>query len=259
MWLIQSGVAEKWEKCKAGCVDGKVPAAEFADAALAIISVFDLISGMGIAKADMNGNAKAIAKFAEENPGKSLQELCEAELSTGDLKKLLKGGSACCALLWLQRALLFIKVLATLRPCSQGNKHIRSRLTLPCHCCATRASTRRASVTSPIKAKSSTCVCSRPGLQAQILLETLESDRSAKLSECVMKGYEASLKRFHGFAVRTTFSVAVKAAPSRDGFMAKLAPTEEEVFQRIGAMMPTVNEILKTNDAFLRAKGVETA
>mmetsp|Transcript_1836 Transcript_1836/g.5753 ORF Transcript_1836/g.5753 Transcript_1836/m.5753 type:complete len:202 (-) Transcript_1836:299-904(-) len=201
MWLIQSGVAEKWEKCKAGCVDGKVPAAEFADAALAIISVFDLISGMGIAKADMNGNAKAIAKFAEENPGKSLQELCEAELSTGDLKKLLKGGSACCALLWLQRALLFIK----------------------------------------------------------ILLETLESDRSAKLSECVMKGYEASLKRFHGFAVRTTFSVAVKAAPSRDGFMAKLAPTEEEVFQRIGAMMPTVNEILKTNDAFLRAKGVETA
>ena len=207
------------------------------------MKVFDLISGMGIAKADMNGNAKAIAKFAEENPGKSLQvtggralgyhrqkphasrcassvavstclhrlqELCEAELSTGDLKKLLKGGSACCALLWLQRALLFIKVLATLRPCSQGNKHIRSRLTLPCHCCATRASTRRASVTSPIKAKSSTCVCSRPGLQAQILLETLESDRSAKLSECVMKGYEASLKRFHGFAVRTTFSVAVK-------------------------------------------------
>jgi hypothetical protein len=35
--------------------------------------VFDLISGMGIAKSDMNGNAKAIAKFAETKPGKSLQ------------------------------------------------------------------------------------------------------------------------------------------------------------------------------------------
>jgi hypothetical protein len=32
-------VAEKWEKVQAGTVNGKVPAAEYADAALAIISV----------------------------------------------------------------------------------------------------------------------------------------------------------------------------------------------------------------------------
>lgn len=35
--------------------------------------VFDLINGMGIAKNDMNGNAKALAKYAELNPGMSLQ------------------------------------------------------------------------------------------------------------------------------------------------------------------------------------------
>lgn len=38
------------------------------------------------------------------------QALCDAELATGDVKKLIKGGTACCALLWLQRALIFIKV-----------------------------------------------------------------------------------------------------------------------------------------------------
>jgi hypothetical protein len=41
--------------------------------------------------------------------------------------------------------------------------------------------------------------------------------------------------------------------------MIKLAATEEEVFTRIGAMMPVVNEILLTNDVYLRAKGIETA
>lgn len=51
----------------------------------------------------------------------------------------------------------------------------------------------------------------------------------------------------------------VQAAPARDGFMMKLASTEEEVFTRIGAMMPVVNEILSINDGYLRAKGIETA
>eukprot|EP00962_Isochrysis_galbana_P004475 scaffold1228_cov115-Isochrysis_galbana.AAC.9 len=50
-----------------------------------------------------------------------------------------------------------------------------------------------------------------------------------------------------------------QAAPARDGFMMKLASTEEEVFTRIGAMMPVVNEILSINDGYLRAKGIETA
>jgi hypothetical protein len=50
-----------------------------------------------------------------------------------------------------------------------------------------------------------------------------------------------------------------QAAPARDGFMMKLAASEEEVFTRIGAMMPVVNEILSVNDSYLRAKGIETA
>lgn len=36
---VQSGVAEKWEKVQTGTANGNVPAAEYADAAMAIISV----------------------------------------------------------------------------------------------------------------------------------------------------------------------------------------------------------------------------
>jgi len=41
--------------------------------------------------------------------------------------------------------------------------------------------------------------------------------------------------------------------------MAKLGSSEEDVFTRLGAMMPTVNEIIATNDSYLRVKLIETS
>ena len=48
-----------------------------------------------------------------------------------------------------------------------------------------------------------------------MLLQTLDAERSATLSACVTKGYEASLKQYHGMAVKLVFKGAVNACPSR--------------------------------------------
>ena len=54
-----------------------------------------------------------------------------------------------------------------------------------------------------------------PAAAAQVLLQTLDAERSATLSACVTKGYEASLKQYHGMAVKLVFKGAVNACPSR--------------------------------------------
>jgi len=125
-WLVESCVSEKFNACLRACGDSSVPAAELADAAIALISIFDLIKGMGIAKSDMMGNADVLKRQAEANPGASVQELIKKELDQADLKKLLKGHefkdaplddkgkpvqNVCVSMLWLQRALIFICVL----------------------------------------------------------------------------------------------------------------------------------------------------
>ncbi len=133
-WFEQSDVITKWEAAaKATDDDGKTDAAIFGDAAIALISVFDLINGLGMAKKDMLGNANTVADFAKGNPGMSLHDLVEAEIakelaapkakSKGEVvKELAKNGKKCtCAVLWLCRALTFIKeMLAAL--CSDPDK-----------------------------------------------------------------------------------------------------------------------------------------
>ena len=95
---------------------GQMPAAEFAEASLAIISVFDLISGMGVPAADMKGNANTAAKIARQAPpGATVNELVLAEIGNKDAKGVARlaedGKTMCCAVLWLCRALLFVKTM----------------------------------------------------------------------------------------------------------------------------------------------------
>ena len=100
-WLETSGVKDKWTA--AAAVNGQVPGAAFVEAAKAIISIFDLITGMGIVKGDMVGNADTLGRHLGES-GFTLQGLVEAELKTGDKKKLISNGkTATCACLWLNR------------------------------------------------------------------------------------------------------------------------------------------------------------
>ena len=81
-WLETSNVLAKWSECVgqgAAC-----DASKFADSALALISVFDLINGMSIASGDMKGNATTIKNLAVASPGSTLQSLVDAEMAGKD-------------------------------------------------------------------------------------------------------------------------------------------------------------------------------
>ena len=199
-WLTTSDVVAKWLKVAAdakAAENGSIAAAGFADAATTLISVFDLISGMGMAKSDMDGNATTVKKAASD---KTLQALVDAECEGLDEKGLKKvagdGTKVTCALLWLARALFFILKM----------------------------------------------------------LEPLVKEPSKRLSDCVLAGYEVSLKPHHGFIIRQTFSAAVMAAPSREKFMAKLGELEEGVLAELTKVMPHVEALLKAIRDFLLTK-----
>jgi len=114
-WLVSSGVGGKWQTLSGNVKDGKVPAEEFADASLVIITVFDLISGMGMASGDMKGNANTVKTISAKSPGATIQDLIEAEIAGKDAKAVGKlvgdGKTITCATLWLVRALYFILVM----------------------------------------------------------------------------------------------------------------------------------------------------
>ena len=81
---------------------------------LPVRQVFDVIgAAMKIPKDDMMGNATAMAKFAADSPGKTVQELCEADIAEvggGDPQKAIKKEGPTVKLLWLSRAMQFIQV-----------------------------------------------------------------------------------------------------------------------------------------------------
>ena len=77
------------------------------------------------------------------------------------------------------------------------------------------------------------------------MLTVMIVERGKKLSECVMAGYEVSLRPHHGMMIRSTFSMAVKAAPDRAEFIAKLGPSEDEVFARLSAALPNLTALVQ--------------
>ena len=139
-WLETSGVLPKFDVCIGKGLD--TPGGEFYEASEALISVFDLISGMSMASGDMRKNAVTIQKLSAG--GTTLKALVEAECadkSEKELKKIAGGADrAASSLLRLARALNFV-----------------------------------------IK-----------------LLDVMIEDKTKKLSDCVMAGYEVSLKPHHG-------------------------------------------------------------
>lgn len=199
-WLTKSNVVAKWTAL--GAELPQVPATEFSDAALTLISVFDLISGMGMAKGDMVKNANTVQDAAAAaNPGATLQQLIDSECDSAHDERAIKaiaedGKKVTCALLWLTRALYFILKM----------------------------------------------------------LEPLVHSPQKKLGECVMSGYEVSLKPHHNFMASSAFSMGVKAAPSRDVLMRQLADTEAEAMEQINEVLPHVADLLDACRAILIAK-----
>jgi hypothetical protein len=202
-WLTKSNVVAMWKdvKAKMDAHEGKeIPANDFADAAGTLISVFDLISGMKVAKDDMMGNQKTVKKAAEADAGKSLEALIVAEIDGKNDKEVGKiagnGKTTTCAALWLGRALRFVLAL----------------------------------------------------------LQELVAKKDKSLSDCVYAGYEASLKPHHNFVVKGTFAVAVKAAPARDKFYAKLGPDAATVDAALEEVIPVISELIEKLQSFLESK-----
>ena len=109
--------AALWKAVETGA-DG-IPCESFLTAAYKITEVFDSISGMGMVKTDMVGNADKIKKNMMDNPGKTLQQMIGEELANagGDAKKACKEGSTCLALLWLKRYVAAMRLREVVQPC----------------------------------------------------------------------------------------------------------------------------------------------
>jgi len=198
-WLDDSNVLMRWKRVAAPTVKEQVPGVAFVEASRAIISIFDLIPGMGMVKSDMMGNASTLASNLGST-GMSLQTLVNTELNGGDTKALVADKrSSTCALLWLSRALRFV----------QG------------------------------------------------FLQALLKNPNKPLKDCVMEGYEQTLRSHHNFAVRTTFGVAVNAAPERADFMARLGPDGQLVTRQLGDVLPVFGAVMNMLLAYLKDKGVE--
>jgi len=114
-WIVESGVEQKWTACREACTAETVPADKYAEASICLITVFDVIgAAMKIPKDDMMGNATAMQKFSAAAPGKTVQELCEADIAEtggGDAQKAIKKEGVTVKLLWLSRAMRFIQIL----------------------------------------------------------------------------------------------------------------------------------------------------
>jgi hypothetical protein len=73
-----------------------------------------------------------------------------------------------------------------------------------------------------------------------------------------MSGYESTLKPHHGFVTRNVFSVAVKAAPYRKDFIAKLGESEDAVLTELGEAKKTFEATIGHLKGFLVANKIET-
>ena len=84
------------------------------------------------------------------------------------------------------------------------------------------------------------------------MLDPLAEDPSKKLSECVLAGYEVSLKPHHGFMTKGIFKAAMSAAPARPDFMAKLADDEVEIKTQLDSVTPDIAKLLDDLNALLK-------
>ena len=90
-----------------------------------------------------------------------------------------------------------------------------------------------------------------------VMLRTFEADRRVTVKECLLKGYEESLKPFHGLVGRTTFAVAARSAPERRWLIANLGRDADTVFVKLRALIDDVAKVLSAVEAFLIDKGLE--
>ncbi|WVR03340.1 hypothetical protein IAU60_000331 [Kwoniella sp. DSM 27419] len=78
---------------------------------------------------------------------------------------------------------------------------------------------------------------------------------SEELSASFTKGYEGSLKKFHGMMVRPVFYLAMKACPYRATFYPKLGQPQSEVQPKLEAWLKALEDIVKKEEGVFKAGG----
>ncbi|CAN8003094.1 unnamed protein product [Ixodes hexagonus] len=88
----------------------------------------------------------------------------------------------------------------------------------------------------------------------------------ADLAECAGAAYSRTLKRHHGWVVRSVFAVALRALPETDAFVQALAPSPEDarhpgyrrrLWEDCNAYVAALRAVLDALDAFYLAHGLE--
>ncbi|KAF9353833.1 hypothetical protein BGX26_008410 [Mortierella sp. AD094] len=74
-------------------------------------------------------------------------------------------------------------------------------------------------------------------------LERSEANPSEELSVSFTKGYEATLRQYHGVLVRPVFAMAMKACPYRADFYTKLGQDQALVKQDLAAYLAGLRKI----------------
>ncbi|GFZ43761.1 hypothetical protein JCM24511_01481 [Saitozyma sp. JCM 24511] len=80
-------------------------------------------------------------------------------------------------------------------------------------------------------------------------------NQTEELSTSFTKGYEGSLKKWHGFAVRPIFYLAMKACPYRATFYPKLGEPQEVVLPKLQEWLTALEEIVKREEGVFKAGG----
>eukprot|EP00003_Mantamonas_plastica_P010578 TRINITY_DN2002_c2_g1_i16.p1 TRINITY_DN2002_c2_g1~~TRINITY_DN2002_c2_g1_i16.p1 ORF type:complete len:265 (+),score=72.14 TRINITY_DN2002_c2_g1_i16:570-1364(+) len=149
--------------------DNEVSIEEFLAACTEIVGVFDNMgSTLSPVKSDMNGNIEKLTNWYKKDESvATMQKLVQVEI---DAKTTTKSGSATDALLWLRRALNFIRMFLT---------HV-----------------------------------------------TENTDK--ELTESASFAYGESLSKYHGWAVRQVFNLAMKGVPYRADWIKSVSDDESD-------------------------------
>ena len=180
-----------------------MPSREFLLAAYVMVTIFDVMPGMGVVKSDIQGNIDKIWR-RQTSSSVPLLQMCDDEISAldGDVSRARqRDGSVCTSLLWLKRALRLVEGI----------------------------------------------------------LQQLVRHAGKSLRECANAAYASSLRLHHNFVMRSTFSVALNASPSRAEFMRKLSDeTEADTLKTISRVVPSFTKLLDLIERHLVAQRIET-
>ena len=91
------------------------------------------------------------------------------------------------------------------------------------------------------------------------IMKAILKKPAKSMKECCNAAYAASLKRHHNFVMKSAFSVAVNAAPSREEFLGKLAPGSgsDAALKTLARLQPMFTKQLDVVESYLLARKIE--